>query len=363
MKRFFVFAAFAAMFFTACNTNEIAVDEPEMGFGPELSVSVANVSTKGYVEGNDFVDTPVAGLHPSTPGDPRIMYLSAYQTPQDGQSGASGNYFVGEVFAKAVGQGGDNKWHHNPKVYWPLGRNLSFLAFSSTIPFEGTTVVWDTNNAASKCVLHVDDSYMQDDILYAACESRGSGASSGSATPSAASDVAMQFYHAQAWIQFQLKVGDDASMANVVKVNKVILKNIRTRGELTITNNETSSDPKATASWNLNFERAVDFEMPDNYSVLNDPTSDTPKYLTTNVGYLDALIPQQAQTQIVIQYQLAGQDTMLEYTYTLNDSTPVWNMGMKYIYAITFKPYEIIVVPTVKGWDEHVPSDFPSTLE
>lgn len=339
MKKIFVFAAMAAMVFTACNNNQIAnVDELELG--PEISMSIANLSTKGYVEGSDFVDTPYDALHPSTPGNPRKMMLSAYLTPQ---SGASANYFVGQEFAKNANGETDDKWHHNPKVYWPMGGTLSFLAYSSTIPFAGTAVFWDEDNAANKVVLGVSEEYLQDDILFSAIPTRGSQAG-----PAAgAADVALTFNHTQAWIQFQIK----SESANLVKINEIIIEDLYSRGELTLTGGAT---PKA--EWNFRRETASDRAMDDTYAIL------APAYIPVETAYMDMLVPEQRQTAFVLHYTLEGQDNILEYRYDL--STEQWLMGKKYVYEITFKPYEIVVVPTVTAFTAGaVPADFPSELE
>lgn len=337
MKKLFVFAAMAALLLSACNEIEKPIAELQQD---EISLVSANFATKGYVEGADFVDTPYDALHPSTPGDPRTMQLSAYLTPQ---SGASGNYFVAQPFEKNANGETDNLWHHNPKIYWPIGaQGVDFLAYSSTIPFTGTAVKWNQSNAASECILYVSEEYLQDDILFGAVAGRQTNAGA---------PVAMTFNHAQAWIQFQIKV-EDASMENIVKINDITITSLQTRGELTL-----KGGAAPTASWNFTSETAVDRPMDDTYGIL------APAFISSTVGYMDMLVPQQPQTSFVMHYTLAGQDAVLEYTYDLANAT--WEMGKKYIYEITIKPYEITVQPTVVPFTEVNPgaTGFPSTLE
>ncbi len=338
MKKVFVFAAIAALVFSACNEIDkpAKLDEQMQ----ELSLVSANFATKGYVEGADFVDTPYDALHPSTPGAERTMQLSAYLTPQ---SGASGNYFVAQPFEKNANGETDGLWHHNPKIYWPIGaQGVDFLAYSSTKPFAGTAVKWNQDNAASECILYISEDYLQDDVLYGAVKGRQTNAGA---------PVAMTFNHTQAWIQFQIKV-EDETMENIVKVNDITIKDLQTRGELTLKGGATPS-----ASWNFTSETAVDRAMDDTYAIL------APNFIKKDVGYMDMLVPQQPQTKFVMHYTLAGQDSVLEYTYDLANAT--WEMGKKYIYEITIKPYEITVQPTVVAFDEVNPGQagFPSTLE
>ena len=338
MKKVFVFAAALAAFaLTACNEVSPKVDEPQQ----ELALVNAAQVTKGYVEGATFVDSPYDKLHGQTPDGKtdRAMLLSAYLTPQ---SGAAGDYFVGQTFSKNANGETDNMWHHNPKVYWPIGGTLDFLAISSTLPFSGTVINWNPDNAAQSVVLTVGDKYLQDDIIYGAVVGR---------TTNAGAPVTMTFNHTQAWIQFQIKVDDD-SMNDIVKINDITLKNIYTRGELTLNGGSTPS-----AVWDFGRETAIDKAMDDTYQIL------APNYISDQVGYMDMLVPAQAQTEFVMHYTLEGQENVLEYSYPL--ATAQWEKGKKYIYEITIKPYEITVNPLVTDFVVVDPgaTGFPSVIE
>lgn len=348
MKKVFAFAAIAALTLASCNQLDDK-QGVELAQNSEISFVSVNHATKGYVEGTDFIDSPYDKLHIENQGTAidttgskaaRTLQMSAYVTPQ---SGASANYFVAQPFVRNANGETDNLWHHNPKVYWPIGaQGVDFLAYSSTKPFAGTAVNWNQENAASKCVLYVSEDYLQDDVLYGAVAGRQTNAGA---------PVAMTFNHTQAWIQFQIKV-EDETMENIVKVNDITIKNIYTRGELTLNGGSTP-----TASWNFTSETAADRKMDDTYEIC------APAFINKSVGYMDMLVPAQAQTSFVMHYTLAGQDNVLEYTYDL--ATAQWEMGKKYIYEITIKPYEIIVDPSVTPFDEVNPgaSGFPSVLE
>ena len=357
MKKFFAFAAIAALFLTSCNQSKEIEEVATQG--PEMTFSIANIATKGYVEGNTFDDTAYDMLHETTanPTTPRTMTLSAYLYPQ---SGASANYFVGETFSVDAASGDARRWHHTPAIYWPMGGKLSFLAYSVTEAFDGTAVKWNSENASSQVVLNVSDVYLQDDIMYSGVYQRNSGAT---VDPlQGASDVEMTFKHAQAWIEFQIK----SESADIVKLNEIVVKNVNTRGQLTINAPASpAAEDGATAVWDYNYVTKRDLVVPDTYGVYNDPEGATPKYIGTTVQYLDFLLPgAQDQTSFILHYQLKGQDNILEYSYNLTGSK--WNMGSKYIYEIEFRPYEIIVKPQVTGWTaagaQELPG-FPSVLE
>ncbi len=336
MKKLFIFAAAAAtVLLASCNKEEAKKSSDAI----QQEISVTSVAlTKGYVEADKFVDTPYDALHPSDNQTDRTLVMSSFLTPQ---SGASTNYFVGELFAKGT-ETDHPLWHHTPAIYWPMGGTLDFLAYSSTIPFSGTAVKWSEENAANECVLYVSEEYLQDDVLYGGVKGRQT---------LGGAPVAMQFKHTQAWIQFQIKV-QDASMNNIIKINDITIKNLQTRGELTIKGGESPE-----AKWNFNSETAFDRAMDDTYGIL------APAYISDEVGYMDMLVPEQPQTEFVIHYTMAGQDAVLEYSCNL--ATAQWQKGKKYIYEITFKPYEITVDPSVVPFDVVDPgaAGFPLPLE
>lgn len=338
MKKILVFAAMAATL-TLVSCNQKPGIEIPSNAKQELSINTVAL-TKGYVEGADFLDTPYDKLHDaSAVKADRALNMSAYVTPQ---SGEAGNYFVAEPFTKNANGETDNLWHHAPKVYWPLGGTLDFLAYSCTKSFPGTAVKWDESNAASKLVLDVPEDFLQDDLLY--------GAVAGRQTNDGAS-VAMVFNHTQAWIQFQIKV-KEASMENVVKVKDIMIENLYTRGELTITGGATPD-----AQWNFKKETAIDYPMDDTNAILS------PAFIGSTVGYMDMLVPEQAQTKFVMHYTLAGSDNVLEYSYDL--AAAQWQKGKKYIYEIVFAPYEITVTPSVTAFVDVNPgaTGFPSELQ
>lgn len=330
MKKTLLFAAVAALTFTftACQEKQ------DLEVAQESSKEIAFTSvalTRGFVTGATFEDTAVAELHEGEPEvTKRVMWMSAYLTPQ---SGEPANYFVDEPYQY---EAGDGKWHHSPKLYWPMSATLDFLAYSAGNRLTGTKCVWDENNAASKLILNVSEAQSQDDIVYAY--------NMANSTPN--SDVALTFKHTQAWIEFDLK----AEAADLITIKEIVLKDIYQKGEITIVAGGTPKD----MTWNFASYRAGDVLVDDNYGVYDNA-------LGITSSYLDMLIPAQSQTSILIKYVLAGQDTELEYNYDLPVSD--WVEGNKYIYDITFKPQEIIVVPTVTVFGNgEEGASFPSEL-
>lgn len=351
MRKTILFAALAAtLSLVSCNKNAgtASLDQPEI-LSNELSFNTAAHVTKGYIAGATFFDTAIAELHaggdgvPSDVTTPRTMKISSYLTPQ---SGDKGNYFVDYTFAK----GEDGKWHHTPKIYWPIAGKLDFLAFSAAVDFDAKDVVWDEKNASESVVLQVLEDRTQDDIVY--CSKAGCESASG------ADPVAMQFKHSQAWLEFQIKV-ESEEMQNLIAIESIEIENIYNTGELTISNN--SGDAKA--EWNFRKEQRKNVVFDDNYNLYGSQNADSTltNPLKAEISYMDMLLPEQAKTSFIIKYRLAGQPNELQYKYTL--SADNWIAGKKYIYEVTFKVNEITVAPTVKAYEEGVVTDLtPSEI-
>lgn len=356
MKKILVFsAAVAALSFTSCNKE----DAPAMKNNVQNEICAVNVAaTKGYVTGAQFEDTPYDKIHEADPSSfisPRTMLLSAYLTPQDSKA-APGDYFVAKEFAKDAT---DGLWHADPKVYWPLGGTLDFLAVSTKTAFPERNVSWDKDNASDEVVIYVTDKYTQDDIIFAG--TTGKKVAETGANPG---NVALTFNHAQAWIEFQLKVAD-AESENLIHVKDITIENIYKQGELTIIRKGASAE----AEWSFRGEIAKDALMEDTFGVTADSTDATPKQwntLTAEAQYMDMLLPEQEQTSFVMTYVLAGQpDVELTYRYDLTKTSTVnWEMGKKYVYQINCTINEITVTPSVTEFTPGTVTNFePNDLK
>jgi len=358
MKKFIYFAAALAALSTlaaSCNKEDgpsMSADQQSM-VEQELSFNTAAMKTKGYVAGATFFDTAIDQLHAGTDGAPsdektaREMRISSYLHPQNG---SEGNYFVDYTYKQDEALFEDENWHHDPKIYWPLAGTLDFLAYSSKIPFDAKDVAWNEKNASESVVLTVLDDRTQDDIVYS---SKSSCKSS-----DGASAVDMKFKHAQAWLEFQIKVAN-ADMEDKIDIEEIVIENIYNDGELTIENN--TGD--ASAEWSFRKSQSKDVVFDDEYSLYGSQNADytLDNAITKEISYMDMLLPEQAKTSFVIKYVLAGQPNKLEYRYTLG--TDNWLQGNKYIYEIQFNVNELTVAPTVKEYVDGTVTDLtPSEI-
>jgi len=346
-----LFAAAAVLALASCSKDEVPALENKVS--NEISFMNIVNKTKGYITDVTFYDTAIDQLHIAS-GDPvttpRTMQISAYLTPQDGDGV---DYFRDYTFEK--GADPDTKWHHTPAIYWPLGGKLDFLAYSSKIAFDSKDVEWDERNASESVSFDFNKAErLKDDLVYAAAsQTSADGATS----------VAMEFKHAQAWIEFKVKVADE-DMKDKLAITGITLENIYTSGKLTVSR----SGSTASHSWNYRHEVAEDLIMQDDYNMYGTQADATPFAVTNgldeNFRFMDVLIPEQEKTDIVISYALAGQQYPLTYRFNLpNASSTVknWVAGEKYVYEIVFTVNEITVAPKVKEYTGGTVSDLTPT--
>lgn len=325
-------AASAAL--VACNKTSEVISTPVPYAQKEISMmSFASEQTKGYVVDVDFYDTEKDKLHDgSDPTTPRVMLMSAYLYAQNG---LDGTYFENVKYAKS-----DDKWHATPApVYWPVGaRGLDFLAISAKTdlgemavpedPGFTPSLVWNKQNVAASLTMKTKNEFKQDDIVFSSVSNRN---------VSSGATVNMEFKHAQAWIEFQLKSNVD----DVITIRNIELQDAYDyeNANLTVMNN----NGNAIASWSFRESVRKNVLMDDTYTVYNTALKITPADASKQV--LDMLIPEQPMTSFLITYTLAGNDKELTYRYDLPHSN--FLMGQKYIYAINFSINEITVDPKV----------------
>lgn len=318
--------AAAVLVIAVCGCEQM---KPEGILSPrEISITPASakVGTRGYSESDLFYETRIADLHLVSRPDPeaRTMQISSYLHPQNDDEGG---YFFNKTFSFAEDPecrlwwntntvGGD----HDP-IFWPVGGTLDFLAYSiSNTDSKGVVAEWDETNAASRLKLLVPGENSQNDILYAsAYDVKASGMSSA---------VALDFRHAQAWIEFEL-----TGMPGI-SLTKIVIKDIFNAGELTIRN----GNGNATATWDFTGEVRGDITFDNNYGVHE---------LNGTAQYMDMLIPQQAKTSFSLYYvdNTAHDLPQTEHKVTIDTDKKTWLMGERYIYKINIGPSEVTVAP------------------
>ena len=321
MKKYLYLIPVAALAMTACtNESDEYVGSPE---SREISfTAMSQPNTRGQY----------SVITTTFPTD-NTMEVKAYQT----QPTPAGTYFDKCTFSKGAG----TTWKGGQ--YWPLSAaKLNFFAVSGynltashiTIAdlLASATVAYTTANSYSATT--------QSDIMYAF--GRGAVTKSGNAL-TFPTDVPMQFKHALALIDFEVK-GYSASEVSAIKVNSITLKGATYNGTLTLTNTNaaTVSDEVTTAvSWVAGDE--VDEVAVPGISASTAITADFAR-----IGNGLMVIPSTGFDSFVINYSMNGHS--YDYEYTPDPAVSSTTANNKYTYQITFKLHEIEIAPTVSTW-------------
>lgn len=288
--------------------------------------ALSTPTTKGYVEDTEMTDTSPENLHTLPFEQPaRTIRLTTWLYPQTGNET---EYFCEKTFVRES----DGLWHGTPSVFWPIEGRLDMIGYSSTAPFPDNSIRFDRNRSTDALYLRFDKSYTQDDVLVSTAINKNVDDDAGR--------VPMTFNHSQAWIQFRLHTSTPA-YDNILKVHKIVLKDIYTTGTLLVEHPYGYTE----GSWNFRLDLREDTPMDDVHGIYGTRMS-------TEMSYLDMLIPEQPMKDIILHYSLEGSEIVMQYRFTLPSA--YWLMGKKYIYDISFGPHEITLIPTLEDWDSQL---------
>lgn len=339
-----VFGTMAAGFLSSCVETQ---DVPESAVALEIR-PVSGAATKAAIDGTVF------------PVD-RSMVVSAYFNAPAGL-GSSADYFWNTTFAK---DGDIWKSTADPK-FWPMNGTLDIFAYSADgLSLTGQT--YYTKKADGVTVTVPDNATVQTDIL--ACGVR--------AQTKNTEGVPMAFRHAQALVCFtaESNVAYNAASNYGITITGITLKDAYYGGTLDMAATNEILVAKTAGG-------AVEATASDGYFLWTNLGSQADKALSTNsvadvklpynvpetamnisaegkhfgIGGLGILVPEQAQTSLVINFTLhngftdggdeINNEQVYEYTCTGN-----WEEGKKYVYAIRFGLDEITIAPTVVDWN------------
>ncbi len=344
MKKYLYLIPVAALAMTAC-TNESdefvgSQESREISFMP-----IAQPSTRATaaIDGTTFPTT-------------YNFYISAYAVD------AAGDYFNKAEYANETSNTWSGKDAGN-KQYWPLSpETLNFLAItkagSSTTTF-GTAGA----NYASKVVVEMaDNRTAQHDLMYsyarAAVTKDGNTLSYNSGA-----NVAMEFKHAQAWVNFTVKAGNDATAGAGIVVTGIQLKQAVYNGTATVTlanYNSKTSDLSATLAWDgtaYGSATKYDVDVPANQTTFSSVAVNSTSEIAAGDGLM--IVPNPTKTAevlnpsfttFVVSYTLNGKNYTFEYTPT--DAQKRMEPAHKYDFNITFTLTEIKVDATVEDWTD-----------
>ena len=287
------------------------------------------------------------------------IYTSAYYTDTEFPT-TDGNFFTGVKFDK-----GASGWAPDPDapIYWPAdtgGNGIDFLAVATDTTAKGfgkkPDIVW----AGQEGFLHGEKNvhgvrirvpYSNDstEVLYATAHRKCDDKRA----------VEMDFKHTQCCLEFHIH----ANLDSIIKLNNIYVKDAYSTGELTIL-----THPLESVTWNTDASEPHGVEVPG----VRSTTGGTDVTKDKNLDYHVVMLPQERRDIVFSFRQVSADPTDLphassptdppgegdiiwdaysvEAVYTTTTEALKWEAGKKYIFDVTVKFGEIIIVPTVADW-------------
>lgn len=356
-KILFAIVAVAAM--SACTKSEVEyTDQVEIGFAP-----VAHNVTKS-----------VAGLPSGTGYDKTFpttqdLFIYANSAEQDPSTGLLvPNSWPNVYFKKAQFEHRDgNIYDGTPAQYWPNVKSLIFAGYSEACNSADLTPVMDFS--LNKLTI---EGYIQDNTSGYTMEVDSEGNQTITVKPGGndlmwfpwdeasytkrSEAIGVTLKHACSWIT--VKVIGDNTTGNNYKLNNLTINKLYHQG------NVDCMEDKAV--WDIDGEQQNEVLYDNTVGEIFPGTGDAQVF--ENVENNFVVIPQVPTTIDVTYsyYAQAGADLITETVKNLplaidTDSTKnVWESGKHYVYTITITATEILVAPTVFGWEDKVIPSIPA---
>lgn len=335
-KNLFILAA-AAVALASCSSDDLISENAAAKGGQPMEIAlnpVSKVATRAASATTPVVEDAV---YP----DELTMQVAAYSGPLSSTTWSAGGYFGKTPF------NGTNatSWTGNPKRYWPLSD--AFVSFLAVAGVEDVDVNFTASTYASGAVVKYDgDSFTaQTDLMYAGQQEKVTKTGNKLTYPD---DVDMEFKHALAWLQFNVKSASD-DYDERFAITKIVINGASQTGTFTIDN--TGYDTKdatlnPTGTWG---NAPQDYTTAD-YDVPNSAITLTNLTTTFQPCGQALLVPKStgAFSKFTIYYTFDGKD----YTFDYTPETTILAQATKYVYNITFKMTEIVIDPVVTAWTD-----------
>ena len=341
MKKSLFFVATAAVVLASCS-SDVKIDENTVPVGSNQQREIAfSPLAQRHKRAADTYQYAIDGA--TFPTDLN-MYVAAHQvTPKDT------TYFTKTQFVYTSGEGTATRWHGVPAKYWPLDScYINFLAYANVTGTAKFGNELDTPvPAAYKAVItQSDNSSAQTDLMYAI----GNGAVTKSGNNlSFPEQVNMQFFHAQAWVDFYVKATTDGVETNIT-IDSIKLNGAKYAGTYTIThtNHDKKTGQEVSGAWTLTASQK-DVVVPG-----WSPAALTTSLVKVGKGLL--VVPDDNTstadwTSFTVYYKYENKP--YNYTYAPEDAANrSVDQKKHYVYNITFKLHEILVHATVEDWTD-----------
>ena len=269
-------------------------------------------------------------------------------------------------------------WAGVTPYFWPTNGSLVFAGYSMTAPeapgteapVVGTSRSYDFASDVMKI-----DGYTQSlnpatsfDLLWF-----GRTATSYNLRNQAAA-VPVVFQHALSWITIKV-VGSGLCIdnENPWRVTSLVINNLKSKGNVSMTGSGTNkatwseladSDNDATNNYMTVFTGddaltdvvTIRETTPNGTLVVPQPLvktsdTDTQAYPSLTVKY-KYKTPANVEIEETSTVSLSLADAKDEYGNAISANHTAWQSGFHYTYTLTFKTNEILIAPTVIGWEE-----------
>ncbi len=349
MKKSLFFVATAALVLASCS-NDVKISE--------------NVALEGSNAQKEISFFPLSSLAKRVIGRAPVssttfptdynFFISAYAVD------AAGDYFGKAEYTREGVSG--NTWSgvSGSKQYWPLSpETLNFLAVTkSDADGDNTTFGTADANYASKVVVDLGDNRTaQHDLMYSYARAAVTKGAGNALIFNGGSNVGMEFFHTQAWVNFTVKAANSATAGAGLVVTNIQLKQAVYNGTATVTlanyNSKTESLTPSLAWDGTAYGTATkyDVDVPGITNVAVNSTSE----IAAGTGLM--IVPNPTKTEevlnpsfttFVVSYTLNGKAYTFEYTPTAAQKQ--MEPAHKYNFNITFTLHEIKVDATVDEW-------------
>ena len=263
----------------------------------------------------------------------------------------------------------DKVWHGTPAQYWPFGQQLEFMGIATDttiLPKLHERMFWDVTCCTREVVVNVPEEATEAEILY------------GVSHPEAGdhSPVDLDLHHAQCCLSFRLT----SSVDDVIRLDDIVLNDVRTQGLLTVRDMLTEAEDGTSsplAYWILSGSQH-DFSMKDN--IIDSEKKRHKDYEdyrilrhTKRIGIdndtiyhrFDLLLPEQPSTSFTLSYYMRANrncsftDNEIDHVvHHVECPSMVWEMGTMYIFDINVDADAITVVPSIGEWDRDIRTIF-----
>ena len=263
----------------------------------------------------------------------------------------------------------DKVWHGTPAQYWPFGQQLEFMGIATDttiLPKLHERMFWDVTCCTREVVVNVPEEATEAEILYGV-----SHPEAGDHNP-----VDLDLHHAQCCLSFRLT----SSVDDVIRLDDIVLNDVRTQGLLTVRDMLTEAEDGTSsplAYWILSGPQH-DFSMKDN--IIDSEKKRHKDYEdyrilrhTKRIGIdndtiyhrFDLLLPEQPSTSFTLSYDMRAnrycsftENEIDHVVHHVECPSMVWEMGTMYIFDINVDADAITVVPRIGEWDRDIRTIF-----